>query len=654
MRCIATLCVATAFVVRAEDTDIATQMAKLVANDASNYDWFGISVAISDGIAVVGAREDDDNGSSSGSAYVFEMISSGNSSSWAQVAKLTADDGAARDRLGVSVAISDGIIVVGAPWDDNKKGSAYVFKMSSSDDASSWAQVAKLTVGSAGDNFGTSVAISDGTLVVGAHCDDDKGSDSGSVYVFEMSSPGDASSFAQVAKLTAADGASNNYFGTSAVISDGTIVVGARATKTNNGAAYLFEKSSSDDASSWTQVAKLKADDGAKGDDFGYSVAIRDGIIAVGARLDDDKGSDSGSAYLFQMSSPGDASSFTQVAKLTANDGGKDDWFGVSVAIGDGTIIVGALHDSDIAYRSGAAYVFEMSSPGNASSCTQVAKLTADDGGFRNHFGRNIAISDGTAIISAHGNSHYKGAAYIFQVKTESPPPALPSPPPSQIVPDEKTITLFAGCSPLDKLTFNVENFKEQVGAMLITKSLSNDFKYDKAVQMESSDCGTFTTNTIPAQGEEFGFYLYNLNNFTEYDAVSDIGCEGTDTEKCPPGDVWTSLATCTNSVEGPGYTAHHRVFDGETFSYNWGTCDSTCATPPATCQQDLEPVLGLSASPHSSLFPMLPAPAVGLFAVAMASALAFVVVSKRRDTIVPGTVSTSSSKEARYGAIDV
>ena len=168
------------------------------------------------------------------------------------------------------------------------------------------------------------------------------------------------------------------------------------------------------------------------------------------------------------------------------------------------------------------------------------------------------------------------GSAYIFQVKTESPPPALPSPPPSQIVPDEKTITLFAGCSPLDKLTFNVENFKEQVGAMLITKSLSNDFKYDKAVQMESSDCGTFTTNTIPAQGEEFGFYLYNLNNFTEYDAVSDIGCEGTDTEKCPPGDVWTSLATCTNSVEGPGYTAHHRVFDGETFSYNWGTCDST------------------------------------------------------------------------------
>ena len=323
-------------------------------------------------------------------------------------------------------------------------------------------------------------------------------------------------------------------------------------------------------------------------------VPLQSAVVVVGAYLDDDKGSDSGSVYLFEKSSSDDASSWTQVVKLTADDGAKEDYFGVSVSISDGIIVIGAHRDDD---------------KGSSS-----------------------------------------GSAYIFQVKTESSPPALPSPPPNQIVPDEKKITLFAGCSPLDKLTFDVENFKEQVGAMLITKSLSNDFKYDKAIRMESSDCGTFTTNTIPAQGEEFGFYLYNLNNFTEYDAVSDIGCEGTDTEKCPSGDVWNALATCTNSIEGPGYTAHHRVFDGETFSYNWGTCDSTCATPPATCQREQEPVLGISASPHSSLFLMLPAPVVGVFAVAMASALAFVVVSKIGAAIVPGTVSKSSSKEAVRG----
>ena len=125
MRCIATLCVATAFLVRAEDVDasIATQLAKLVANDGAAKDHFGRSVAISDGIAVVGANGDDDKGSHSGSVYVFEMSSPDDESSWAQVAKLTADDGAVGDWFGSSVAISDGTIVVGALSHDGDKGS---------------------------------------------------------------------------------------------------------------------------------------------------------------------------------------------------------------------------------------------------------------------------------------------------------------------------------------------------------------------------------------------------------------------------------------------------------------------------------------------------------------------------------------------------
>ena len=75
------------------------------------------------------------------------------------------------------------------------------------------------------------------------------------------------------------------YFGESVAIGDGTIVVGAKVTQkgSDSGSVYLFEKSSSGDASSWTQVAKLTADDGAAGDDFGKSVAISDGTIVVGA-----------------------------------------------------------------------------------------------------------------------------------------------------------------------------------------------------------------------------------------------------------------------------------------------------------------------------------------------------------------------------------
>ena len=90
MRCIATLCVATVFLARAEGSDapIATQLAKLVSNDGGQNDKFGWSVAISDGIAVVGAYADDENSPESGTAFVFEMTSSNGTSVWTNVAKL--------------------------------------------------------------------------------------------------------------------------------------------------------------------------------------------------------------------------------------------------------------------------------------------------------------------------------------------------------------------------------------------------------------------------------------------------------------------------------------------------------------------------------------------------------------------------------------
>jgi len=192
LRCIATLCVATVFLVRAEDADapFATQVAKLIADDGAVADYFGYSVAYSDGIAVVGAYNDDDKGSNSGSAYVFEMSDSSDATSWTQVKKLAPDDGAVDDRFGHSVAISDGTIVVGAYNDDDKgssSGSAYVFEKSDSSDATSWTQVEKLTAddGAWAASFGydRGVAISDGTLVVGAYKDINR---RGSAYVFEV------------------------------------------------------------------------------------------------------------------------------------------------------------------------------------------------------------------------------------------------------------------------------------------------------------------------------------------------------------------------------------------------------------------------------------------------------------------------------------
>ena len=115
------------------------------------------------------------------------------------------------------------------------------------------------------------------------------------------------------------------------------------------------------------QVAKLTASDGATGDMFGWSVAISGTTAIVGASRDDDRGKYSGSAYVFEKS----GNMWSQVAKLTASDGAAEDWFGWSVAISGTTAIVGAYGDDDRGENSGSAYVFDVS--GSADKETKFA-----------------------------------------------------------------------------------------------------------------------------------------------------------------------------------------------------------------------------------------------------------------------------------------
>ena len=123
---------------------------------------------------------DDDNGSASGSAYVF--VRSG--TTWTEQQKLTASDGAASDWFGFSVSISGDIAIVGAYKDDSGQGSTYVFVRS----GTTWTEQQKLTAsdGAASDSFGRSVSISGDTAIIGAFGDDDDGSNSGSAYVFAL------------------------------------------------------------------------------------------------------------------------------------------------------------------------------------------------------------------------------------------------------------------------------------------------------------------------------------------------------------------------------------------------------------------------------------------------------------------------------------
>jgi hypothetical protein len=309
-------------------------------------------VSISGNITVVGSTLDDDKGSNSGSAYVFQYSEA---NGWVQVAKLTASDGAASDEFGISVSVSGNTAVVGSYYDDDKgsnSGSAYVFQYS---DANGWVQVAKLTAsdGAASDRFGQSVSVSGSTAVIGSHMDDDKGSYSGSAYVFQYS---DANGWVQSAKLTASDGAELDFFGWSVSVSGNTAVIGSTQDDDkgdSSGSAYVFQYS---DANGWVEIAKLTASDGAANDSFGVSVSVSGSTAVIGSHMDDDKGDSSGSAYVFQYS---DANGWVEVAKLTAVDGAVNDWFGSSVSVSGNTAVVGSYAKDGNGTDSGAAYFFD-------------------------------------------------------------------------------------------------------------------------------------------------------------------------------------------------------------------------------------------------------------------------------------------------------
>ena len=154
---------------------------KLLASDGAIDDNFGIAVAFDGNAALIGAHLDDDNGGGSGSAYVFRF----DGATWNEEAKLLAWDGDSVDMFGRPLAINGNVAVIGAKSDEDNgslSGSAYVFRF----DSSEWIGEAKIlpSDGHSGDEFPHFVALSDDRLIAGKMFDDVHGLNSGSAYFF--------------------------------------------------------------------------------------------------------------------------------------------------------------------------------------------------------------------------------------------------------------------------------------------------------------------------------------------------------------------------------------------------------------------------------------------------------------------------------------
>ena len=388
---------------------------KVVAADGDRDDNFGRAVAVDGDTAVITApRDDQPNGEDGGSAYVFTKSGGG----WRQEAKIAATEGESDDRFGSSVAISGDTAVVGAALADGPNGtdsgSVAVFERASGD----WPQVSTLVAedGERLDSFGDAVALEGDTLVVGApNHPGNNGTDAGGVYIFERA--GDT--WSQQAKLAPFVLDRADLFGKALGLVGDTLLVGAPGDEDPNGsqagAVYPYRRVNG----SWERQGRIAAEGGDEYHDFGRAVASNGDRAVIGApgyetdEDEDDGETDLGAAYVFDRIE----GSWTQQARLRPGDGDGDDRFGYAVALVDDVALAGAPRDEDPnGLLGGSAYVFQLAD----GSWSQQAKFSARHGRPEDNFGWSIAASQGLALAGVpredRAQGHSAGAAHFYSL----------------------------------------------------------------------------------------------------------------------------------------------------------------------------------------------------------------------------------------------
>jgi hypothetical protein len=464
------------------------QEAYIKASNTDPVDGFGSRIAISDDTLVVSSLGEDSDATGingdqtdnteakSGAVYVFVRTGA----TWSQQAYIKASNsegGVVGDQFGGSLTLSGDTLAVGARFEDSSAtgingvqgdntagnaGAVYIFVRT----GTTWAQQAYIKASNTdpGDVFGSSVALDQDTLAVGASAENssatgvdgdqsnNSATSSGAVYVFTRT----ATNWSQQAYIKASNTDDGDRFGTSLSLSADTLAVGASGEDSsdgringnesndeaeNAGAVYVFTRSGTD----WTQQAYIKASNADAGDGFGGAVVISGDTLAVGASGEDsratgvdgdetdDSAEDAGAVYVFARS--GD--SWSPQAYLKASNPDTVDRFGAQLALSGNVLAVGATFEDSGSSNvngdqadngsadAGAAYLFTRQN----TVWSQQAYLKTSNADADDHFGA-VAISGNTVAVGASGesssatgiggsqndnNADGAGAVYIFE-----------------------------------------------------------------------------------------------------------------------------------------------------------------------------------------------------------------------------------------------
>ncbi len=371
--------------------------AKLKAANGQTRDEFGGAVAIHDGVIAVGsiyAGHPPSNYSlGPGAVYVFEKT--GNE--WSQTAKLTAAFPQPDSVFGVTVAIDEDMIIVGAPEENVYYGAAYAFQRING----AWVQVQRIIPSSylGGDWFGYRLSLDTSRLIVGAieHGTSTAATFGGSAYIFDWNGV----AWEQSARLTASDASDNDYFGHEVNLNGDIAVIGAyndASEARQTGAAYVFRWN----GSVWNEEAKLTSPDPGDGDSLGISAFIDNDVILVGAHSDNFAGlADAGSAYVFRF----DGATWNFVARLQAPDAENGSYFGGYIRHASGRWIISAPGQDDDGTSRGATYTLQLDwSDCNANGRLDLCDRDCDGNGNPDDCDATIQDLDGDGVADSCDN----------------------------------------------------------------------------------------------------------------------------------------------------------------------------------------------------------------------------------------------------------
>lgn len=439
-------------------SSITNEDFKIVANDGATDDQFGHCVAIDNGIIAVGMPYDDDNGTDSGAVYLFEA-STGN-----QLFKLLPNDGHANAEFGYSVAIDNGIVAIGARKDNENgtnAGAVYLFN------AITGSEIFKLIPndGEANDEFGNAIDIDNGIVVVGAWRADEFGDASGAAYIFN------ASTGNQLNKLLPDSGNDFQTFGVSIAIDNGIVGVGSR-TYFNLSEGYNFAKAYLFDVTNGNLLHTLQPDilnlNGDLGGHFSDCLDISNGLLAIGAPNRSVVFDHSGAAYIF------DVSSGAQLHYIVPNDASDRDNFGISISIDNDIVAIGSHQDDENGFNSGSMYLY------NANSVTEINKLDSSDGNVLDVFGNAVSIEGNFAVVAAKNDDdlgNASGSAYIYSSTTLSISDNIVKNLVVYPIPSSNFLTIDFGGNLPNNYSISIYNSIGQLIDVISTKSQSTNSK---------------------------------------------------------------------------------------------------------------------------------------------------------------------------------